>query len=121
MQISVVVPDEVIPVLDRQAARDCRTRSAQACFYVVDALRRAGHSTAGMEAWPPVLPTVNAGNLADAKARLAEMEAELARLDIAERKSRTGLMPDGQERQAFLRGRIEALRPHITAIERMMA
>ena len=27
MQISVVVPDEIIPVLDRLAERDCRTRT----------------------------------------------------------------------------------------------
>jgi len=51
MQISVVIPDEVVPVLDRAAERDCRTRSGQACFYVIEALRRSGGVMP--VAWPP--------------------------------------------------------------------
>src|SRR5258708_6471555 len=121
MQISVVVPDEIIPVLDGLAARDCRTRSAQACFYVVEALRRAGHSTAGLPAWPPPLEPVTRENLAGVKAKVREMQIERDRLVAAENKSRTGLMPHDQDRLQFLRGRIEAVVPHIQAIERLSA
>src|SRR5260370_42692742 len=102
MQISVVVPDEIIPVLDRLAARDCRTRSAQACFYVVEALRRAGHSTAGLPAWPPPLEPVAREDFPGVKLKVQAMQIERDKLVAAGEQRRTSLIPHHQERLLIL-------------------
>jgi hypothetical protein len=76
---------------------------------------------AAREPWPPPLEPVTASNLSDVKAKLQTMQVERDKLIAAESKSRTGLMPHDQDRLQFLRGQIEALVPHVQAIERMMA
>jgi len=61
MQVSVIIPDEWLASFDAAVSRDCRTRSGQAAFYIIDALRREGASAAKtadplklmLEPWPP--------------------------------------------------------------------
>jgi hypothetical protein len=119
MQISVVLPDEVLTFVQRAAERDCRTVSAQLRYYATEAARRAGGAAAGLTAWPPELPTVTPGNLSAIKAHVAELRQEYERLRAIERKSPLGLLPDQDERLRFCRDRIDQLNRQIGPMERM--
>jgi hypothetical protein len=120
-QISVCFPPGTMKFLRETAEREFRSIGAQVRYYVEDAARRSGAPVAAREPWPPPLEPVTASNLSDVKAKLQTMQVERDKLIAAESKSRTGLMPHDQDRLQFLRGQIEALVPHVQAIERMMA
>jgi hypothetical protein len=72
-----------------------------------------------LEPWPPAMPTVGAHNLPDARARLAELEAECSRLAAAELRSQFGLRPDFETRLRWVRDTAKTVRAQVQVIEKL--
>jgi len=118
-QINLHLPDDLVKFVQRAAERETRTVAGQVRHYVAEAARRAGGGNgAALEPWPPLLEPVTRETLPDVKLKVQAMQIERDKLVAAENKP-GGLLPHHQDRLQFLRGRIEALVPHIAAIERL--
>lgn len=118
-QVSVPLDAALLGFVERAAERESRTVAGQIRYYIVEAMRHAGHMKAGPEPWPPQLAVVSRDNLFEIKARMRDMEAERDELVAAEKKNRFGLMPHDEVRLQYLLETIKCLQNHIAAIERL--
>ena len=126
MQVSVIIPDEWLASFDAAVSRDCRTRSGQAAFYIIDALRREGASAAktadplkpALEPWPPPrLPT----DPDAAAARLVELREQRALLEaqVAEAKCNPFKTAPDSTALRDVAIQIDAIENHLRALGRL--
>jgi hypothetical protein len=114
-RLTVPLPMAMLKFVEAAAERECRSVAGQVRFYVQQAMVRAGVPTVELTAWPPTLPNVSAATLPEARARLAEREAEIGRLEAADKanRHRGGLTLADEERLRFVRNEVAILAEQI--------
>jgi hypothetical protein len=120
-QVPVPLDGALLGFVERAAERELRTLPGQIRHYIVEAMRRAGNTTAGPDPWPSPLAAASRDNLSEIKARMKDMEAERDELVAVEKKNQLDLMPYDEVRLQYLIETIKCLRSHIAGIERLTA
>jgi hypothetical protein len=108
-QLSINLPPDLFEFVQRTAERKTRPAALQIRHFIAEAARRAGHRSDDGPSIGVPLPT----DPEPLRAELGELEAELDRLDVKQRKLTWRFGPDDETRLRYVRSRLDAIRPHV--------
>ena len=116
--LTISLNPELRAFVEREAEKESRSVAGQIRHFVVEAARRNGTPT--LTPWPP--PMSLPASLDEARAELAELSAEFAKLKAFQRRGGAnglGLLPHQDERFRYLRDHVTNLQNYVAAHEKM--